>query len=70
MASQNRELKKAGLKVTAPRLKILAMLGDASEQGDHLSAEGDELVRVEGPDAPNWDESQSEGPASEAPEAS
>ena len=39
MASQNRELKKAGLKVTAPRLKILAMLGDASEQGDHLSAE-------------------------------
>ena len=39
MASQNRELKKAGLKVTAPRLKILAMLSDASEQGDHLSAE-------------------------------
>ena len=38
MASQNRELKKAGLKVTAPRLKILAMLSDASEQGDHLSA--------------------------------
>ena len=32
--------------------------------------EGDELVRVEGPDAPNWDESQSEGPASEAPEVS
>ena len=39
MASQNRELKKAGLKVTAPRLKILAMLSDASEQGHHLSAE-------------------------------
>ena len=39
MASENRELKKAGLKVTAPRLKILAMLSDASEQGDHLSAE-------------------------------
>ena len=32
--------------------------------------EGDELVRVEGPDAPNWDESQSEGPASDTPEAS
>ena len=32
--------------------------------------EGDELVRVEGSDAPNWDESQSEGSASEAPEAS
>ena len=39
MASQNRELNKAGRKVTAPRLKILAMLSDASEQGDHLSAE-------------------------------
>ncbi len=39
MAGQNRELKKAGLKVTAPRLKILAMLSDASEHGDHLSAE-------------------------------
>jgi len=32
--------------------------------------EGDELVRVEGPDAPSWDEPQSEGPESEAPEAS
>jgi outer membrane protein assembly factor BamE len=32
--------------------------------------EGDELVRVEGPDAPNWDEPQSEGSESEAPEAS
>ena len=31
MASQKRA-KKAGLKVTAPRLKILAMLSDASEQ--------------------------------------
>ena len=39
MPSRNRELKKAGLKVTAPRLKFLAMLSDASEQGDHLSAE-------------------------------
>ena len=32
--------------------------------------EEDELVRVEGPDAPNWDEPQSEASASEAPEAS
>ena len=32
--------------------------------------EGDELVRVEGPDAPNWDDAQSEEPASEASEAS
>ncbi|MEK9988873.1 MAG: ferric iron uptake transcriptional regulator [Halieaceae bacterium] len=39
MSSENRELKKAGLKVTAPRLKILSMLSDASEQGEHFSAE-------------------------------
>ena len=32
--------------------------------------EEDELVRVEGPDAPNWDDLQSEEPASEASEAS
>ena len=32
--------------------------------------EEDELVRVEGPDAPNWDEPQSEASASEAPDAS
>ena len=32
--------------------------------------EEDELVRVEGPDAPSWDEPQSEESASEAPEAS
>ena len=32
--------------------------------------EEDALVRVEGPDAPNWDEPQSEEPASEASEAS
>ena len=32
--------------------------------------EGDELLRVEGPDAPNWDQPQSEGSESEAPEAS
>ena len=32
--------------------------------------EEDELVGVEGPHAPNWDEPQSQGSASEAPEAS
>ena len=32
--------------------------------------EGEELVRAEGPDAPNWGEPQSEEPASEASEAS
>ena len=32
--------------------------------------EGEELVRAEGSDAPNWDEPQSEEPASEASEAS
>ena len=32
--------------------------------------EEDGLVRVEGPDAPNWDEPQSEESESEAPEAS
>ncbi len=37
MADQNHELRKAGLKVTLPRVKILQML-EASEQR-HLSAE-------------------------------
>ncbi|MGH1371376.1 MAG: ferric iron uptake transcriptional regulator [Cellvibrionaceae bacterium] len=37
MADQNQELRKAGLKVTLPRVKILQML-EASEQR-HLSAE-------------------------------
>ena len=32
--------------------------------------EEDELVRVEGPDAPNWDKPQPEASASEVPEAS
>ena len=32
--------------------------------------EGDELVRVEGPDAPNWDDPQPEASASAAPEGS
>lgn len=37
MPNQNKELRKAGLKVTMPRVKILELLEDA--QGGHLSAE-------------------------------
>ncbi|MBB3191775.1 ferric iron uptake transcriptional regulator [Halomonas cerina] len=38
MADQNHELRKAGLKVTLPRLKILQILETATDQ-HHLSAE-------------------------------
>ncbi|WNK19849.1 ferric iron uptake transcriptional regulator [Halomonas piscis] len=38
MADQNHELRKAGLKVTLPRVKILQILEQASGK-DHLSAE-------------------------------
>ncbi|MCH9691492.1 MAG: ferric iron uptake transcriptional regulator [Gammaproteobacteria bacterium] len=37
MSNENQELRKAGLKVTLPRVKILQLLEGASEQ--HLSAE-------------------------------
>lgn len=37
MADQNEELKRAGLKVTLPRLKILSILQDPNNQ--HISAE-------------------------------
>lgn len=37
MSDQNKELRKAGLKVTLPRLKILSIL--EQKQDDHLSAE-------------------------------
>lgn len=37
MADQNQELRKAGLKVTLPRVKILQMLEDSEQR--HLSAE-------------------------------
>ena len=37
MADQNQELRKAGLKVTLPRVKILQMLEDCEQR--HLSAE-------------------------------
>ncbi len=40
MASENTELRKAGLKVTLPRVKILNILENAEDDGDHhLSAE-------------------------------
>ncbi len=40
MASENTELRKAGLKVTLPRVKILSILENAEDDGDHhLSAE-------------------------------
>lgn len=39
MSFENQELKKAGLKVTLPRLKIMQILEASSEQGQHMSAE-------------------------------
>lgn len=39
MPSENIELRKAGLKVTLPRIKILQMLESTSETAEHLSAE-------------------------------
>ena len=39
MSEKNQELRKAGLKVTLPRLKILQILEAAGEDGRHVSAE-------------------------------
>ena len=39
MPSENLELRKAGLKVTLPRIKILQMLDSTAESAEHLSAE-------------------------------
>lgn len=39
MAIENQELRKAGLKVTHPRVKILQLMERAEEASDHLSAE-------------------------------
>jgi Fur family ferric uptake transcriptional regulator len=39
MPSENVELRKAGLKVTLPRIKILQMLDSTSASAEHLSAE-------------------------------
>lgn len=39
MAIENQELRKAGLKVTLPRVKILQLLEAAEQDNHHLSAE-------------------------------
>jgi len=39
MPSENVELRKAGLKVTLPRIKILQMLDSTADTAEHLSAE-------------------------------
>lgn len=39
MSGENQELRKAGLKVTLPRVKILQLLENAEQNNQHLSAE-------------------------------
>jgi len=39
MAEHNQELRKAGLKVTLPRVKILQILESTEDSGEHMSAE-------------------------------
>ena len=39
MSNENQELRKAGLKVTLPRVKILQILDTSSDDGRHMSAE-------------------------------
>lgn len=39
MGNENHELKKAGLKITLPRLKVLQILESASDSERHMSAE-------------------------------
>ena len=39
MSSENQELRKAGLKVTLPRVKILQLLEQAEDDNQHFSAE-------------------------------
>ena len=39
MSMENQELRKAGLKVTLPRVKILQLMEQAGETSQHLSAE-------------------------------
>ena len=39
MSLENQELRKAGLKVTLPRVKILQLMEKAEEKNHHLSAE-------------------------------
>jgi len=39
MPSENQELRKAGLKVTLPRVKILQIMAQSEARSDHMSAE-------------------------------
>ena len=39
MNSENQELRRAGLKVTLPRIKVLQLLENAADESRHLSAE-------------------------------
>lgn len=39
MTTENQELRKAGLKVTLPRVKIMQILDNAQIHGSHMSAE-------------------------------
>lgn len=39
MSTENQELRKVGLKVTLPRVKILQILDSAHDDGSHMSAE-------------------------------
>mgnify|MGYP001215801589 FL=1 len=39
MSAENQELRRAGLKVTLPRLKVLQLLENASDADRHMSAE-------------------------------
>jgi Fur family ferric uptake transcriptional regulator len=39
MSAENQELRKAGLKVTLPRVKILQILENSDDQSQHMSAE-------------------------------
>lgn len=39
MSSENQELRKAGLKVTLPRVKVLQLLENAAQSERHMSAE-------------------------------
>jgi Fur family ferric uptake transcriptional regulator len=39
MSVENQELRRAGLKVTLPRVKILQILEDANPEAQHMSAE-------------------------------
>lgn len=39
MSSENQELRRAGLKVTLPRIKVLQLLENATDNAHHMSAE-------------------------------